>query len=333
MFIYEKKLQYPVKIKNTNPKLASVIISQYGGPDGELGASLRYLSQRYSMPYAELKGLLTDIGTEELGHLEMIGAIVHQLTRDLTEDQIRTAGFDTYFVDRTAGVYPTAASGFPYSAASMAVKGDLIADLTEDLAAEQKARVTYDNILRLSDDPDVNDVIKFLRAREIVHFQRFGEGLRLAKDKMNEKNLYSVNPSFHKGLSGGEDARPGGGGRALFAGTQSSFFIRSSTRGMSRAWSSFRSAKSSRVSPCSSMRRPMAIYRDMEDFKLKMSPSGLFRYTSPPHWLTASRNCCTSASERSRMGNTSFLYQTPSLPGWCLTKIPRGAAGVYGRSP
>ena len=135
MFIYEKKLQYPVKIKNTNPKLASVIISQYGGPDGELGASLRYLSQRYSMPYAELKGLLTDIGTEELGHLEMIGAIVHQLTRDLTEEQIRTAGFDTYFVDRTAGVYPTAASGFPYSAASMAVKGDLIADLTEDLAA------------------------------------------------------------------------------------------------------------------------------------------------------------------------------------------------------
>lgn len=137
MFIYEKKLQYPVKIKNTNPKLASVIISQYGGPDGELGASLRYLSQRYSMPYAELKGLLTDIGTEELGHLEMIGAIVHQLTRDLTEEQIRTAGFDTYFVDRTAGVYPTAASGFPYSAASMAVKGDLIADLTEDLAAAE----------------------------------------------------------------------------------------------------------------------------------------------------------------------------------------------------
>ena len=143
MFIYEKKLQYPVKIKNTNPKLASVIISQYGGPDGELGASLRYLSQRYSMPYAELKGLLTDIGTEELGHLEMIGAIVHQLTRDLTEEQIRTAGFDTYFVDRTAGVYPTAASGFPYSAASMAVKGDLIADLTEDLAAEQKARFIH----------------------------------------------------------------------------------------------------------------------------------------------------------------------------------------------
>ena len=199
MFVYEKRLQYPVKIKNTNPKLASLIISQYGGPDGELGASLRYLSQRYSMPYPELKGLLTDIGVEELGHLEMIGAIVHQLTRDLTEEQIRTAGFDAYFVDHTAGVYPTAASGSPWNAAGMAVKGDLIADLTEDLAAEQKARVTYDNILRLSDDPDVNDVIKFLRAREIVHFQRFGEGLRLAKDKLGEKNIYYMNPSFDKG--------------------------------------------------------------------------------------------------------------------------------------
>ena len=196
MFVYEKKLQYPVRITTPNPKLAAVIISQYGGPDGELGASLRYLSQRYSMPYPELKGLLTDIGTEELGHLEMIGTIVHQLTRNLTEEQIKTAGFDTSFVDRTTGVYPTSASGFPWSAASMAVKGDLIADLTEDLAAEQKARVTYDNILRLSDDPDVNDVIKFLRAREIVHFQRFGEGLRLAREKLDEKNVYYVNPSF-----------------------------------------------------------------------------------------------------------------------------------------
>ena len=163
MFVYEKKLQYPVKIAAANPKLASIIISQYGGPDGELGASLRYLSQRYSMPYPELRGLLTDIGTEELGHLEMIGAIVHQLTRKLSEDQIRANGYAPYFVDHTTGVYPTAASGFPWSAASMAVKGDPIADLTEDLAAEQKARVTYDNILRLSDDPDVNDVIKFLR--------------------------------------------------------------------------------------------------------------------------------------------------------------------------
>lgn len=178
MFIYEKKLQYPVKIANPNPKLASIIITQYGGPDGELGASLRYLSQRYSMPYPELKGLLTDIGTEELGHLEMIGALVHQLTRNLNEEQIKDSNFAPYFVDHTAGVYPTAASGYPWTAASIQVSGDTIADLSEDLAAEQKARKTYDNILRLSDDPDVNDVIKFLRQREVVHFQRFGEPLQ-----------------------------------------------------------------------------------------------------------------------------------------------------------
>ncbi len=196
MFIYEKKLQFPVNIRNTNPRLAGIVISQYGGPDGELGASLRYLSQRYSMPWPELKGLLTDIGTEELGHLEMIGAIVHQLTRCLTEEQTRAAGFDAYFVDHTAGVYPTAASGFPWSAGSMQVKGDVLADLAEDMAAEQKARVTYDNILRLSDDPDVNDVIKYLREREIVHYQRFGEGLRLTLDKLDEKNVYAMNPSF-----------------------------------------------------------------------------------------------------------------------------------------
>lgn len=196
MFVYEKKLQYPVKIAAANPKLASVIISQYGGPDGELGASLRYLSQRYSMPFPELRGLLTDIGTEELGHLEMVGAIVHQLTRKLTEDQIRADGFAPYFVDHTAGVYPTAASGFPWTAASMAVKGDPMADLTEDLAAEQKARVTYDNILRLSDDPDVNDVIKFLREREIVHFQRFGEAIQSLRERLNKKNVYYMNPAF-----------------------------------------------------------------------------------------------------------------------------------------
>ena len=196
MFVYEKKLQYPVKIKNSNPALAKFIITQYGGPDGELGASMRYLSQRFSMPYPELKGLLTDIGTEELGHLEMVGAIVHQLTRSMSPEEIKKAGFDTYFVDHTAGVYPTAASGFPWNAASIAVKGDVITDLTEDLAAEQKARTTYDNILRLSDDPDVNNVIRFLREREVVHFQRFGEGLRLAMDKMDSKNFYAVNPAF-----------------------------------------------------------------------------------------------------------------------------------------
>ena len=196
MFVYEKKLQYPVRIKNPNPALAKIIISQYGGPDGELGASMRYLSQRFSMPYAELKGLLTDIGTEELGHLEMVGTILHQLTREMTEEEIKKSGIDIYFVDHTAGVYPTAASGFPWSAASIGVKGDAIADLNEDLAAEQKARVTYDNILRLSDDPDVNDVIKYLREREIVHYQRFGEALRLTLDKLDEKNVYAMNPSF-----------------------------------------------------------------------------------------------------------------------------------------
>lgn len=196
MFVYDKKLQFPVKIAKTDPKLASIIISQYGGPDGELGASLRYLSQRYSMPFPEVQGLLTDIGTEELGHLEMVGAIVHQLTRKLTDSQIENSAFAPYFVDHSAGVYPTAASGFPYTAASMQVKGDPIADLAEDLAAEQKARVTYDNILRLSDDPDVNEVIKFLRQREIVHFQRFGEAIELVRERLNQKNIYAMNPAL-----------------------------------------------------------------------------------------------------------------------------------------
>ena len=198
MFVYEKKLQYPVKIKNTNPALAKFIISQYGGPDGELGASMRYLSQRYTMPYPELRGLLTDIAVEELGHLEIVGTIIYQLTRNMTAADAKEAGFDTYFVDHTAGVYPQFASGTPWSAATFAVKGDLIADLTEDMGAEQKARVTYDNILRLSDDPDVNNVIRFLREREVVHYQRFGEALRLATDRMNQKNVYAINPSFDK---------------------------------------------------------------------------------------------------------------------------------------
>ena len=198
MFVYEKKLQYPVRIKNPNPALAKFIISQYGGPDGELGASMRYLSQRYAMPYPELKALLTDIGTEELGHLEMVAAVIHQLTRKMSDEEIKRAGFDTYFVDHTAGVYPTAASGFPWTAASMQVKGDVITDLSEDMGAEQKARTTYDNILRLSDDPDVNNVMRYLREREVVHFQRFGEALRLAMEKMDQKNLYAVNPAFDR---------------------------------------------------------------------------------------------------------------------------------------
>lgn len=196
MFSYQKTLQYPVKIANPDPRLASVIISQYGGPDGELGASMRYLSQRYAMPYPEVSALLTDIGTEELGHLEMVAAVVHQLTRKLKAEEIEQSPLAAYFVDHTAGIYPTAASGSPWSAAGMQSTGDPLADLTEDLAAEQKARLTYDNILRLSDDPDVNDVIRFLREREIVHFQRFGEAIELVKSRLNQKNVYLINPAF-----------------------------------------------------------------------------------------------------------------------------------------
>ncbi len=196
MWNYEKTLQYPVKIKNTNPAMAKVIISQFGGPDGELGASMRYLSQRYSQPSDQVKGILNDIGTEELGHLEMVGAIVHQLTRCLSEEEIKKSGFDTYFVDHGLGVYLQSAAGTPWTAAGIASKGDPIADLTEDMAAEQKARVTYDNILILCDDPDVKDVIRFLRQREIVHFQRFGEALNLTQEKLNAKNIYAVNPSM-----------------------------------------------------------------------------------------------------------------------------------------
>ena len=198
MWIYEKKLQYPVRIKACNPKLAQIIISQYGGPDGELGASLRYLSQRYTMPWDTAKGALTDIGTEELAHLEMVGSIVHQLTRNLSPDEIDKQGFGTYFVDHTTGVYPTAASGTPWNAAGMQVKGDPITDLHENMAAEMKAKTTYDNILRLSDDPDVNDVIRFLRQREIVHYQRFGELLRLAQDELDSKNFFAINPAFDR---------------------------------------------------------------------------------------------------------------------------------------
>ncbi len=198
MWNYEKQLQYPVRIKNTNPRLASIIITQYGGPDGELGASLRYLSQRYSMPYPEAKGALTDIGTEELAHMEMIASIVHQLTRNLTPEEVKRQGFESYFVDHTTGVYPQAASGMPFSAGALQVKGDPITDLHEDMAAEMKARTTYDNILRLSDDPDVNDAIRFLREREIVHYQRFGELLRNVQDQLNSKNFYAINPSFDK---------------------------------------------------------------------------------------------------------------------------------------
>lgn len=198
MWTYEKKLEYPINIKNPNPALAKFIITQFGGPDGELGASQRYLSQRYSMPFNEAIATLTDIGTEELAHMEMICAIVHQLTRNMTMDQIKEAGFETYFVDHTAGIYPQAAAGFPFDALCFASKGDAITDLVEDMAAEQKARTTYDNILRMVDDPDVIDPIRFLREREIVHFQRFGEALRIVQDNLDCKNFYAINPEFDR---------------------------------------------------------------------------------------------------------------------------------------
>lgn len=196
MWVYQKKLQYPVKIARPNAALAKVIISQLGGPDGETGASTRYLNQRFSAPTAEMKGVLTDIGTEELAHMELVSALVYQLTRNLTMDEIKNSGFDTYFVDHTTGIYPVAASGTPFTALTLQSTGDPIADLNEDLAAEQKARLTYDNILRLADDPDVRDVIKFLRAREIIHYQRFGETLRGLLDTLDSKNYYAYNPSF-----------------------------------------------------------------------------------------------------------------------------------------
>lgn len=198
MWTYEKRLQYPVNIKTTNPKLAMVIISQFGGPDGELAASQRYLSQRYAMPYRNIAGLLTDIGTEELAHMEIISAIVHQLTRNLTAEQIEGTPFANYYVDHTLGLWPQAAGGQAFSSTFFQSKGDPITDLTEDLAAEQKARSTYDNILRLVHEPDVCDPIRFLREREIVHFQRFGEGLRTVQDHLDSKNFYAFNPAFDK---------------------------------------------------------------------------------------------------------------------------------------
>lgn len=201
MWNYEKRLQYPVKITKTCPKTAQYIISQYGGPDGELAASIRYLSQRYTMPCKEVGGLLTDIGTEELAHMELICAIVYQLTKNLTIEDAKAAGFDAYYIDHTTGIWPTAAAGAPFTALEFQSKGDAITDLTEDLAAEQKARTTYDNILRFVDDPDVKDPIRFLRAREIVHFQRFGEALENLKEKLGAKNFYYINKEFDKSLA------------------------------------------------------------------------------------------------------------------------------------
>ena len=200
MWLYEKRLQYPVNVKRPDAKTAKIVMSQLGGPNGELGAALRYLSQRYTMPYPRVQALLTDIGTEELAHVEIISTLFYQLTNGLTPKEIKDGGLDAYFTDHTLGVYPTNSAGIPFSADTFQSVGDPISDLTEDMAAEQKARTTYDNLLRLIDDPDVREPLKFLREREIVHFQRFGEALRTVQDHLDSKNFYAINPAFdHSG--------------------------------------------------------------------------------------------------------------------------------------
>ncbi len=193
MFVYEKKLEFPVKIKQTNPGLAKLIITQYGGPDGELGASLRYFSQRFSMITPQAKAILNDIATEELAHLEMIGAMCLQLSEDADIDQIKKQGFDTYYVDHGTGIYPSSAAGIPFTASYLQSKGDPITDLYENMAAEQKARSTYEYLMQMTDNPDVIEPLRFLREREVVHFQRFGEALRIVKDYLNSKNQFIIN--------------------------------------------------------------------------------------------------------------------------------------------
>ena len=202
MWNYEKRLQYPVNIKTPNAKIAQFIMSQYGGPDGEIGASMRYLSQRFTMPNRTAVAVLNDVGTEELAHLEMVSTIVHQLTRGLSMEEIEKSGFAPYYIDHTVGVLPQAAGGVPFNACEFQSKGDAITDITEDMAAEQKARTTYDNLIRLSkDDPDVLDPLRFLREREIVHFQRFGEALSIIQSKLDSNNYYFYNPEFDKNCS------------------------------------------------------------------------------------------------------------------------------------
>ncbi len=196
MWIYEKKLLHPVKVERPNAFLAKCVIQQFGSPGGELGAANRYLAQRYTVPYDEVKAILTDIGTEEMNHVEMICSIVFQLTRNLSMEEIIDGGFSDYFLGHTTGLFPVSSGGIPFSAEMIASNGDILTDLTGDMFAEQAARTTYDNILRLCDDPDVRDTIKFLREREIVHYQRFGEALRIAQDKMNSANFYALNPEF-----------------------------------------------------------------------------------------------------------------------------------------
>lgn len=207
MWIYERKLQYPVKIKEPNGFFAKIISAQLGGPHGEMGAATRYLNQRFSMPNRNVAGILTDIGTEELAHMEIIGTLMYQLTRNLTPEEIKCAGLDAYFINHTAGVYPADVTGVPFDAKTIASTGDPLADLHEDLAAEQKARLSYDNILRFVDDPDVCDVIKFLRERELVHFQRFGDALRMTQDDLDAQNFYGWNPAFDKGFAKGKKCK------------------------------------------------------------------------------------------------------------------------------
>ena len=196
MWVYQKTLQHPVNIKNMDLKMAKYLITQFGGPNGELAASLRYLSQRYTMPTGKTRALLTDIGTEELAHVEMIASMVYQLTADATPEQLKAAGLGTNYAQNGFGIYPSDANGVPFTTAYIAVMGDPVTDLHEDMAAEQKARTTYDNILRLVKDPEVCDPIRFLRKREIVHYQRFGESLRIVQDNLNSKNFYAINPEF-----------------------------------------------------------------------------------------------------------------------------------------
>lgn len=198
MWNYEKRLQYPVNIKTPNAKLAQYIMSQYGGPDGEIGASMRYLSQRFSMPNRMATAVLNDVATEELAHLEMVSTIVHQLTQDLSMEEIEKSGFGPYYIDHGVGIWPQAAGGIPFNACEFQSKGDAITDLHENLSAEQKARTTYDNLIRIIPDPDVREPLKFLRAREIVHFQRFGEALEKIKSDLDFKNFYYFNGEFDK---------------------------------------------------------------------------------------------------------------------------------------
>ncbi|HHY23818.1 MAG TPA: manganese catalase family protein [Clostridiaceae bacterium] len=192
MWIYEKKLEYPVKIKKPNPKMAKYVITQYGGPDGELAASLRYLSQRFSMITPQAKAVLNDIGTEELAHLEMVGTMVRQLIENASIDEIKEADLGSYYADHDKAIYPLSAAGVPFTAAYIQSKGDPITDLHENMAAEQKARSTYEWLINLADDPDVIDPLRFLREREIVHFQRFGEALRIVQEYLDRQKCFPV---------------------------------------------------------------------------------------------------------------------------------------------